>query len=611
MPTFLHRIGRTLGTVIPLIVCVVSTVLSSPRADGQMTTSQPARGPDKSIRIEARHVARMNEYLDRLEAFGFSGAVLVSQGEQVHMLRGCGEANRETGKRNTPDTLFDIGSLTKQFTAAAIVKLHTAGRLEFDDPITKHLKNVPEDKRAITIHQLLTHTSGLPAGVMITGEAETDRQRAIETILALPPQGPPGTRWSYSNAGYSLLACLIEEISGEGFEAHLKRTLFKPAGMRNAGFIGESGIDKRNVATGYNLGYVNGVVGPADEEWYHWGLRGAGGVLLNIKDIFQWELALQGTSVLSDDEKRFLFANHVQTYGPDSHYGYGWQLTDGLTDPHGCLDVKSRLISHGGDTRGFEAKYFRIPDDGIAVMVMGNNNDRFCWFAPMHLMSIFTDQDCPLPPAAVQLKAADLREWEGTYASADGIRISLRTERGKVLLTPVGQASFELIAMNGNSELRFKLAYKLANETAESFVRAWRTKDIDRLSAILDPECVESPEALIDRLDKAAAERGGYKSHAIIGTIVPNNAVHTLVEVRFANSVEKIRLTSGFGRISVVQFPLVYPIAVKLVPESASRVNSYVISSSEVRSLEWIDGKTPDRLRLTGFGGRIVELTRE
>jgi CubicO group peptidase (beta-lactamase class C family) len=175
---------------------------------------------------------KVDEFMSRLEAWGFSGAVIVAKDGQIVMSKGYGLANREQKIPFTPETVSSIGSITKQFTAAAILKLEMQGKLKVGDPIGKYLPGVPPDKADITIHHLLTHTAGVRADFGGRDSDPIARDDLVKLVLASPLRFKPGVRYEYSNEGYSLAGAIVERVSGASYEAFLSEHLFKPAGTR-------------------------------------------------------------------------------------------------------------------------------------------------------------------------------------------------------------------------------------------------------------------------------------------------------------------------------------------------------------------------------------------
>ncbi len=201
---------------------------------------------NRGVIISGELGSKINVFLARLSGFGYSGAMLVVKDGKTILSKGYGFANRIERVPNTAETLFDIGSLSKQFTAAAILKLEQDGKLKVTDTLGKHLPNVPPDKAQVTIHHLLSHTAGIirdtplsPKGDPSIYYEEINRDEALKRVLPKPLQFEPGTKYQYSNAGYMLLAAIVEVASGRAFQEYLKKNIFEPAGMQNTGLAGK------------------------------------------------------------------------------------------------------------------------------------------------------------------------------------------------------------------------------------------------------------------------------------------------------------------------------------------------------------------------------------
>ncbi|WP_243056570.1 serine hydrolase [Nocardioides sp. SR21] len=272
---------------------------------------------------------------------------------------------------NDCDTVYDIGSVTKQFTAAAIVTLQSMGRLDVHDRIGRHLDGVPRDKRAITVEQLLTHTSGLVGS--LGGDYEPlSRDDLLREAFASELRSEPGSRYFYSNVGYSLLAAIIETASGEGYEQFLARHLFEPAGMTSTGYVLPD-WDAADVAVEYDArGRTQGT--PLDHRWAadgpYWNLRGNGGILSTARDMYRWSVALDG------DGLRELFRPRVREGAhADSWYGYGWVVLD---TPLG------RVQWHNGGNGWSYAEVTRVPSEDAFAFWVTNRSRGAGWNLERH-----------------------------------------------------------------------------------------------------------------------------------------------------------------------------------------------------------------------------------
>jgi CubicO group peptidase (beta-lactamase class C family) len=309
--------------------------------------------------------ARVSDYLNRLEAVGFTGSVLVEIDGRKVISRGYGFRNAAAHLKNTPDTVFDIGSITKQFTAAGILKLEMQGKLTTGDKITKYFSGVPADKSGITIHQLLRHAAGLPS--VVGGDYEKiGEDEFIAKVMQAPLKFEPGTQFSYSNVGYSLLAMIIERASGQKYEKFLYCNLWHAAGMETTGYS-RPAFDEVMVATGYKADAAWGK--PTGKEWGgdapYWHLKGNGGVLSTTEDLYKWHRALLADDILSKQAKQQYYHPPLRP-GEDenSYYAYGWAIQRTRRN--------TVLARHNGTNRIFYADVFRFIDERVAVVFLSN-----------------------------------------------------------------------------------------------------------------------------------------------------------------------------------------------------------------------------------------------
>ena len=217
----------------------------------------PAATPDLEAEVvESDAGSRLDIHMSALEDAGFSGTVLVAREGEIVLHKGYGLADRRREIACRPDTIFDLGSVTKQFTATAILKLEMAGKLRTDDTLAKHFEGIPRDKAGITLHQLLTHTSGLDHAYG-KDENYAPRDVALQVFFKMPLLFTPGEKFHYSNPGYSILAAIVEDVSGLPYERYLRKELFEPAGMTETGYTLPS-WDMRRMTRNYNGDEDNG-----------------------------------------------------------------------------------------------------------------------------------------------------------------------------------------------------------------------------------------------------------------------------------------------------------------------------------------------------------------
>ncbi|MDZ7271905.1 MAG: beta-lactamase family protein [candidate division KSB1 bacterium] len=345
---------------------------------------------------------RIDEYMQRVAARGFSGALLVAKGQQIILAKGYGFADRERKLPVTPRTVFTVGSITKQFTAAAILKLYELGKLDLRDPIDRYFPNVPPDKAGITLHHLLTHTAGFPDAIGDDFEP-ISREEFVALALRTPLLFLPGERYHYSNVGYSLLGAIIEQLTDTSYERFLHDALFVPAGMKETGYVLPAWREGQ-LAHGYRGARDWGTL--RDHRWAsdgpYWHLRANGGILSTIGDLYKWHVALESGRVLPDTLRDLLYRPYVRE-GPEanSFYGYGWAL---FTTSRG-----TRLVAHNGGNGIFSADFLRFLDEDVVVICLANVAGKPAWQASETAARIVFGEPYELPAEKVEALPLPLR----------------------------------------------------------------------------------------------------------------------------------------------------------------------------------------------------------
>lgn len=315
-------------------------------------------------------IAAVDHYLDAMRDSGFAGAVVIAERGRIALAKGYGLADRAHAVPATPRTLFHLGSVTKQFTAAAILRLEMEGRLDVRDPITRFFRDVPADKQQITIHQLLTHTAGLSSQAGGCSSDDTlSRDAQVQRVLATPLASTPGAIHRYSNSGYSLLGAIVELASGQPYEDYLREHLFRAAGMLSTGYsIAFS--DSTRVARGYDEEReFRGIVNAWERSGPVWCVRASGGLLSSAEDMYRWHVALRGTKVLSAAAKGKFFTPYVKEEPEGtSYYAYGWAVS---TTRRG-----TKVIAHNGalgEHDHFAADFRWYVDEDVFYFIAGNS----------------------------------------------------------------------------------------------------------------------------------------------------------------------------------------------------------------------------------------------
>lgn len=289
-----------------------------------------------------------------IERSHFQGSILIARDGKVLVSKGYGMANAEHAVPNSPHTKFRIGSLSKQFTALAILMLQEQGRLNVQDPMCKYLPQCPESWQRISIHHLLTHTSGIQDIDYIQARIPSmSVANTIERLKDKPLEFTPGKLFSYSSSNYILLGHIIEKASGEQYETFVRRHIFEPLAMNDTGYDDNRRILK-NRAAGYsmrggtliNAAYVEMSIPFA-----------AGGLYSTVEDLYKWDQALYTNNLVSKQSLDAMFTPYK------GGYGYGWYIGE---------QFNRRFISHSGWIDGFHAFIGRFPDDKLTVIVLSN-----------------------------------------------------------------------------------------------------------------------------------------------------------------------------------------------------------------------------------------------
>jgi len=503
----------------PLAVGLTSLLLmllagcGSPEPEPDADVGSPTA--PKAVVVESGVGARVDRYLSAMEALGFSGAIVVEHGGRVVLRKGYGLADRETRRPYTPSTVQSHGSITKQMTAAAILLLESRGELSVGDSIGAYFADAPEDRRGVTIHQLLTHSSGMARAVGPDDEP-TGADAYVERAMEAPLQFEPGTGYGYSNTGYSLLGRIVELVSGQGYEAFLREELLLPAGLSETGYV-LPGWDRDRLAVGYRDGERWGIV--HGRAWLqdgpNWHLRANGGLHTTVDDMHRWLRTVRGDGVLSPEAAKRWTTGHVAERGRDSEYAYGWVARESEWGP---------MISHGGSNRIFSADFVWLPERDLFFYVQGNTSMSF---TPMlsaleqrdRLLAAAFDDEFLMPPRVDPDPDAgpeEARERAGTYR-LEGGSLELTADDTRLVARLSGQAV--LNAMLGPDEDQRRRLAELNRRAREAMNRLEAGRE-DALADIVgrDDDPVERTRPFLDRIAQISSQFGDLRSLRLIGS---------------------------------------------------------------------------------------------
>jgi CubicO group peptidase (beta-lactamase class C family) len=498
--------------------------------------------------------ARIDEYLTRLTGYGFTGGVLVVKDGEVILEKGYGLANRKQGLPFTKETVFDIGSNTKDFTKLAILQLAEKKQLNLSDPITKFFDQVPPDKAAITIQQLMDHTAGIG---MYSGRDEepVTKEEFLRRVLSAPLISEPGKEDNYSNPGYGLLAAIIEKLSGRSYEEYVHENIFKPAGMTTTGYLipkWKDGQIARN--------YEDDEERPSTFDFPHlpdgngWNLRGNGGTLSTLGDMYKFHLALEGEKLLARETKAKLF---------------------NLNEP----------ISLVGGNGVHYFVYHREPADRIAIFVATTDAGVRATEVDQQIHLLARGREVNLPPSIVKSDGASLAKLTGAYKLPSGAELEVAVKGERLFVTGTNQEGFNLLAGGkpGNPERINKM-----NEQIRAVVEAAAQGDHQPLHKIFSgarPYAEFKPRQ--DALWQQRRERfGQLKGIKVLGTIPRQQGFMTAVRIDFERGSDYSQFIWGGGMLRGIKLTGPAP-GISFYPRAATEFVNFNLATGESINLQF------------------------
>lgn len=315
----------------------------------KLENERKARLAERKSRAKANAKAndalakQLAELMETWKTKGFEGAILVAKDGKEILKQGYGFADRENKRANTPQTLYDTGSVTKMFTAAGVLRLEQDGKLKMEDTLGKFFAFAPADKSGITLTQLLSHTSGLSMKYDKEIDHES-RDNTVKGLLGIELSSTPGSKFEYSNSNYFIAAAVIEVASGMKYEDYIQKHIIEAAGMKDSAFCSGEKLDDSRSAMRYENGKLRGHV----TNWpYSWGQRGCGYLVSTVEDFWRWSEAIEFSDFL-DKEAKGKWFKVVQ-----SSYALGWE----------CRERGGTVVQyHSGAAPGAKAYFARYPD---------------------------------------------------------------------------------------------------------------------------------------------------------------------------------------------------------------------------------------------------------
>jgi CubicO group peptidase (beta-lactamase class C family) len=367
----------------------------------------------------------------------FNGSVLVAQKGKILLEKGYGFKNKKENTLNSVNTIYQIGSITKQFTSAIILQLVEKQKMTLQDRLSKYIPDYPKGD-SITVENLLTHTSGIYNYTNDGHFMSTSSERPIsrDSLLYLfkykPLDFPPGTSWSYSNSGYILLGMIIEKVTGKSYFQVVRENIFEPLDMNHTGFD-FTDLKTTDKATGYSSDFSM-PVGIVDSSVSF----AAGSIYTTVGDLYKWDQALYTNRVVNQTLLQKAFTPYK------SNYGYGWQIVTAYN---------KKITEHGGGITGFVSFILRVPDDQICIILISNLPTFTLETIANQINGLFNGNKPVLPGTRneIRLDTTTLKVYTGEYELTPSFHIVVTMENGVLEAQATNQGKNQLYAEKANS----------------------------------------------------------------------------------------------------------------------------------------------------------------
>lgn len=378
---------------------------------------------------KSQQAAKLDSLVSRYQQLHkFNGSVLVAKNGKVLLDKGYGYRNVNNNVWNDVQTVFQIGSITKQFTAAIILKLQAEKKLDVQDKLSKYFPDYPKGD-SITIENLLTHTSGIYnyTNDQKFMENEVTKPATREKMMALFKDKPlnfsPGTGFNYSNSGYSLLGYIIEIVAKQPYEKVVRNYIFTPLKMTHSGFD-FTNLKSKEKATGYfSITEKESEDAPIVDSTVAYA---AGSIYSTTGDLYKWHQALENYTILSKEQQEKAFTSVKR------NYGYGWNIDS--------IEGK-RKVSHSGGIHGFVTNIARVPEDDLCIILLSNGSDGSLQDITKNLLNELYNKPYELPKIRTSIAVAEekLKEYVGEYEVQPTLHVVISIVNGLLQATPTSQ----------------------------------------------------------------------------------------------------------------------------------------------------------------------------
>lgn len=530
--------------------------------------------------------SNIDTYLSRMVPLGFNGAVVVAEGNSIILNKGYGLADRSQDIPNTANTVFSLGSIVKTFTSVSILRLYQENELKLSDNLGKYFSNVPADKSMITIKQMLSHTSGLPPQVGTDYENIT-KADLINSAFDQPLAFTPGSGYQYSNVAYSLLALIIEDITGLGYEEYIYTNIFKPAGMTQTGYTIPT-WEQDDIAHNYTGMEDNGTF--SERTYYpNWNLIGNGGILSTTTDMFRFYQYLKSDEFINAETKELMFTpvwdtdalGIVALRGGEfvQHNGGGWDGNSALFRWYIQADKMFMIFTNSGFNNKPGFVHFEDPLDGFLI----------------------GEEKVVMPPEISNSKDLDFPEIEGSYRfkSNDAAFLSINKD-------------YPFFRLSSNTQETINM-FEFPEKEISSFTD-WNQKiKIATLELIQDRRSYSYPTLFSGGHDFSAEllseiENEGFSNNAVVDVLTfptgREGFYNTKILIRESEkhsaglAISLITDLNAFGGAGY-DFEEISGYSVVLIPQSQNTWISYDFNSgkSSELTLEYLDDGSLEKIK--------------
>ncbi len=435
--------------------------------------------------------------LDQFKPDETGCAALVAKDGQVIYSKAFGMANLELNVPMQPEMVFRIGSITKQFTAIAILQLMEQGKLSLQDEITKFIPDYPTQAYSITVEHLLTHTSGIKSYTNVPDYIKNVRndmtpEELVNSFKNLPMEFAPGTRWNYNNSGYVLLGYIIEKVTGKSYADYIQENFFTPLGMTSTCYGSDTKIIK-NRAYGYQRGgegIVNSDYCSMTQPY------AAGSIMSTVGDLFKWHQALYAGKLVKKETLQMALTEYKLKDGRGTGYGYGFFISQLQGSP---------TVEHGGGIFGYLTASVYLPKEDVFVALFSNSTAKAPEFTALKMAALAIGK--PLQTTGIVLDEAALDQYTGIYVNDAGREVTVKRDGNKLAATMAGSGTRNMYPVEKDKFLvEDAFMYATFNRDAAGKIETFVSDDRGRLDTwkltgkkIEEKKAVTVSEAILDR----------------------------------------------------------------------------------------------------------------